>query len=110
VRLGLRNCVTALRLLCYNLPMTKPPTSVRSIRLPDTEWARLQGRADALGVSLNALVAKLIEPVIHANPPARGTVREVYRSSDDGGPPLSRPIVPTLERKAFNPQPKSGKR
>jgi len=41
--------------------MTKPPTSVRSIRLADELWARLQAEADNAGVSLNRYVAGLVE-------------------------------------------------
>lgn len=37
--------------------MAKPPTSVRSIRLPDTVWAALTARAAQTGMSVNALMA-----------------------------------------------------
>lgn len=45
---------------CYKDAMPKPPTSVRSIRLPDTEWRRLQAEAEAAGLTVNALVAQLV--------------------------------------------------
>jgi hypothetical protein len=37
--------------------MVKPPTSVRSIRLPDELWERLAKRAEETGQSVNALMA-----------------------------------------------------
>lgn len=37
--------------------MAKPPTSVRSIRLPDATWVKLAKRAEETGLSVNALVA-----------------------------------------------------
>jgi hypothetical protein len=36
--------------------MTKPPTSVRSIRLPDTLWEKLARRAAETGQTVNALM------------------------------------------------------
>lgn len=42
--------------------MTKPPTSVRSIRLTDDLWAALQKQADLAGVKLNRYVADRLEP------------------------------------------------
>lgn len=39
----------------------KPPTSVRSIRLPEMDWQSLQAQADSLGVSLNRYVAMRLE-------------------------------------------------
>lgn len=41
--------------------MPKPPTSVRSIRLPDELWEMLQAQADSLDVSLNRYVAMRLE-------------------------------------------------
>lgn len=41
--------------------MAKPPTSVRSIRLPDETWERLATEADKRGVKVNGLVADLVE-------------------------------------------------
>lgn len=37
--------------------MTKPPTTVRSIRLSDELWEQLARRAKETGLSVNALVA-----------------------------------------------------
>jgi hypothetical protein len=41
--------------------MKKPPTSVRSIRLPDDLWQMIQAQADSIGVSLNRYVAMRLE-------------------------------------------------
>lgn len=46
--------------LCYNLPMTKPPTSIRSIRLQTELWAWLAEEAGRRGATVNALVGDLL--------------------------------------------------
>lgn len=37
--------------------MAKPPTSTRTVRLPDALWEKLAKRAEETGMSVNALVA-----------------------------------------------------
>lgn len=41
--------------------MAKPPTSVRSIRLPDDLWERLSAKAKERGTTVNAAMARAAE-------------------------------------------------
>lgn len=110
--------------LCYKSPMTKPPTSVRSIRLPDQEWARLQAEADAAGLSVNALVARKVsyqpagegggtpdreKPSPHKRPAGASDVEPstIRGSQKRTRIHVSVPLAGTFERKAT---PKGGKK
>lgn len=42
-------------------PMPKPPTSVRSIRLPEWFWAIVAKHAAEAGLSVNAYVARAVK-------------------------------------------------
>ena len=78
--------------------MTKPPTSVRSIRLADELWARLQAEADNAGVSLNRYVAGLVE--------GAGRGGAVVRAAAAPAPAkpavhVAIPLAGTFERKPY---------
>jgi hypothetical protein len=56
-------CVTtwpAFRRAVLQIPMAKPPTSVRSIRLSDEAWAWLTEEAERSGESVNGLVVRMV--------------------------------------------------
>lgn len=113
--------------------MAKPPTSVRSIRLTNETWEWLAIEALARGVNVNALVAELINrerlpayaerAVARAEtggfrPPATPLMESIAKRLNEAaladyarlGPAPVHVAVPKLERKAFNPQPKTGKK
>lgn len=76
--------------LCYGVPM---PKSNRSMRIDDELWAKAQGQADRLGISMSAYVSVLI---------AEYRVRGV--AADPG---VGRVSPPRVERKpvAWEPAP-----
>lgn len=46
--------------LCYKIAMPKPPSSVRSIRLPDETWQWLAEEAARREMKVNGLVSDLL--------------------------------------------------
>jgi hypothetical protein len=52
--------------------MAKPPTSVRSIRLPDSTWTALAERSSANGQSVNAIIAAAVDFSLAVTAPASG--------------------------------------
>jgi len=66
-------------------------TSVRSIRLPDTEWSRLEVEAKAAGLTINALVAKkllAVPKVVPAPHPITKRLVEAERAAAKTVEPL----------------------
>lgn len=100
--------------------MAKPPTSVRSIRLPDALWAVLAADAARQGETINSLVAKAVvkaemepgEEVPRLSPTQINRLADmlkpgrIVRVADDDGPrymPLRMPKAPIgsrLDKKA----------
>lgn len=72
-----------------------PTTSVRSIRLPNAVWAQLAGRAEREGISVNALVARLVSAV----PAKRAPAAEKQIAETWGHPSV--PFAGDLERKPY---------
>lgn len=58
-----------------NHAMAKPPSSNRSIRLPDELWATIQADADARGESVNAVVGRHLR--IAYSPKDKVTVQRI---------------------------------
>lgn len=58
----------------------KPPTSVRSIRLPDDLWAMLEAQAASLDISLNRYVAMRLEG---ARRDVKKAQKVIDRANDD---------------------------
>lgn len=46
--------------LCYRIGMPKPPSSVKSLRLPDATWEAVTVEAARRSVSVNALIATAV--------------------------------------------------
>lgn len=75
-----------------------PPTETRSIRLPATEWARLEGEAREAGTTLNPYVAKLLG--VGTGPPAADPPPPAERKAKPR--PKAPPPEPDLTHEAGN--------
>jgi hypothetical protein len=109
--------------------MAKPPTSVRSIRLPDETWAWLSKEAERRTTTVNGLVAALVAELQTGivvtyearrwpdDEPKTTTIRQTV-VRDEVVPATDRPKFegvtasgdPMPKRGAFNPQPKRGQK
>lgn len=94
--------------------MVSKSSAVKSIRLQNDLWATIKADADARGEPVNAVIARHLR--IAYAPKDKLTVEhiaDVTLASPLGARAMrqvnARTVVPTYERKAFNPQPKTGK-
>lgn len=95
--------------------MVSKLSAVRSIRLQNSEWEWLTEEADRRETTVNGLVADLLMVGrLKAEEAGAAPVRPPSGGSSIKPPVLRVEVthvsVPTYERKAFNPQPKTGKK
>lgn len=100
-------CVTNRSRCVTTRCMSKPPTSVRSIRLTEESWEWLAASAKGRGLTVNGFVVYLVN-----------ATRSGLNCSPSSEPPRPKPPprtqpepvkVPVYTRPRFNPQPKKGK-
>lgn len=105
--------------------MAKPPSSNRSIRLPDSLWAVVVAGAELKGVSVNEIVrravatglpmldespANQIGAILNASPTRSEPLLDAKGDQITYGGIALHVDVPVYKRPAFNPRPKGGKK
>lgn len=73
----------------------KPPTALRSIRLPVTEWQRLEREAQAAKTSVNAIVAARVKGEAPSPEPETATPEPKPRTQPAKPAPDADPEPPT---------------
>lgn len=87
--------------------MAKPPTSTRTIRLPVSEWERLQRESEVAGITINALVARKVGsrtftvPTVDENEKLQARLAVSRRMTGQ---------TITENRRQFTPHPRPGKK